>query len=302
MARQAAQFLAALRGRRPALVHANDAPSFQAVGHQARLLGIKAVTHVRFPDTDSGYRWFLGAGFSSAIFVSRSARLDAEQEAPGLFAGRSVSIYDPVSIPEPLSPEARASLRQSLDLQPSDVAVGLVGQVSEIKGIAEFVEAAALVAPRCPTVRFVVIGEDQQHHGRVRREMTERVDSLGLTSRFTFTGYRPDAPTLAGALDVTTVPSHVEPLGLSALEAMAAGTPVIASAVGGLAESVIDGETGLLVPPRDATALAAAIERLAADREARERFGTAGRARVRDQFSPERHADRLQALYDEILG
>jgi glycosyltransferase involved in cell wall biosynthesis len=302
LAWQTARILRAMRRLQPVIVHANEAPSFQAVGYQARLLRVPASTHIRFPDTAAGYQWFLGAGFTRAIFVSRAARLEAERDAPELFDGRSVSIYDPVRLPPQISASDWVELRRSLGLATTDIAIGLVGQVTEIKGTAELVEAAAIFAPRCPTARFVVIGEDLQGNGKVRREMAQRVDALGLTSRFIFAGYRADAPTLAAALDITAAPSHVEPLGLSALEAMAAGRPVVASAVGGLTESVVDGETGLLVPPRDAPALAAALERLVDDPATRARFGAAGRERVRTDFSPERHAEQLQSLFDEVAG
>jgi glycosyltransferase involved in cell wall biosynthesis len=299
---QQTRLLATMARVRPALVHANDAPSFQSAGPLARLLRIPAITHIRFPDSKAGYRWFLPARFARAIFVSTSARLEAEAEAPALFAGSSVSIYDPVESPEPMPGADRAAARASLGLAPSDLAAGLIGQVSEVKGIWDFVEAAALIAARDVPMRFVVIGDDLQTDGAVRRAMTDRVAGLGLTDRFVFTGYRPDAARLAGALDVVAAPSHVEPLGLSALEAMAAGVPVVAAAVGGLTESVVDGRTGLLVPARDPQALAGALIRLAKNPAERAAFGREARTRVREEFSLSRHAERLHALYDEVLG
>jgi glycosyltransferase involved in cell wall biosynthesis len=151
-------------------------------------------------------------------------------------------------------------------------------------------------------MRFVVIGEDLQTDGAVRRAMIAKVAGLGLTDQFIFTGYRPDAARLAGALDIVSAPSHVEPLGLSALEAMAVSVPVVAAAVGGLTESVVDGKTGLLVPARNPQALAGALIRLAQDPAERAEFGRDARSRVRSEFSLSRHAERLHALYDEVLG
>jgi glycosyltransferase involved in cell wall biosynthesis len=104
------------------------------------------------------------------------------------------------------------------------------------------------------------------------------------------------------AFDIVAVPSHVEPLGLTALEGMAASRPVVGSRVGGIAETVLDGETGLLVPARDSASLAAAIEWLADRPEARAAFGARGRQRVIDRFSIAAHVSAVQAVYDEMLG
>jgi D-inositol-3-phosphate glycosyltransferase len=98
------------------------------------------------------------------------------------------------------------------------------------------------------------------------------------------------------------VPSHREGFGVACAEAMAHGRPVVASAVGGLLDLVVDGETGLLVPPRDVPALRAALERLLADRELRRRFGEAGRERIRENFSWRAVTDATIAAYDEALS
>src|SRR5207249_2718587 len=102
----------------------------------------------------------------------------------------------------------------------------------------------------------------------------------GLSTRFRFLGFRRDAPRIVQAFDVIAVPSHVEPLGNATLEAMAAGRPVVGSRVGGLPEMVVDGETGLLVPPSNPPALAAAIERLVFDEPLRLRMSIMARQRA----------------------
>ena len=149
---------------------------------------------------------------------------------------------------------------------------------------------------------FAVVGEELRFGGRVRRDAEERVRADGLAEHVRFLGFRPDAAAISGAFDIVAVPSHAEPLGLTALEGMAAGRPVVASNVGGLRETVVHGETGLFVPPRDAPALADAIERLLQNQDERTRFGRAGRDRVTSMFSIPRHAENVQSLYDELLG
>jgi glycosyltransferase involved in cell wall biosynthesis len=112
-----------------------------------------------------------------------------------------------------------------------------------------------------------------------------RADATARGIPVRFTGFRPDVARCLAASDVAVLPSLHEGLGVAALEAMAAGRPVVASRVGGLAEVVVDGETGALVPPRDADALAAALRTLAAAPETRMRLGTAAaRARARALF------------------
>jgi glycosyltransferase involved in cell wall biosynthesis len=132
--------------------------------------------------------------------------------------------------------------------------------------------------------------------------MQARVAELGLSDRFRFLGFRPDAPRAVQAFDVVAVPSHVEPFGLAALEAMAAGRPVVASRVGGLPEIVLDGRTGVLVPPRDAAALARGIAGLLDDPALMAAMGEAGRLRASKVFSLGAHGEAMQSLYDRLIG
>ena len=284
------------------LIHANDAPSYQPGGLAARWLGCPAVTHVRFPDTRHGFEWFLKPQPAHALFVSDALKQEALAVAPTLFEGRSGVLYDGVALPPGPDAAARAALRAELGLPAAGPVVALTGQVSEIKGIWEFVEAARRIAERDASPTFAVLGDDLKGGGALRRAMEARVAELGLADRFRFLGFRPDAPRLIPAFDIVAVPSHVEPLGNATLEAMAAGVPVVGSRVGGIPEMVVDGETGLLVSPKDPVALADALHTLIADRNRAARYGSAARARAESHFSLRAHADRLQSVYDRLLG
>jgi glycosyltransferase involved in cell wall biosynthesis len=112
-----------------------------------------------------------------------------------------------------------------------------------------------------------------------------------------FAGYREDVPALIEGCDVFCLPSHAEGLPLVLLEAMARGKPVVATAVGGTPELVVDGETGLLVPPGDVGALAAALGTLLRDPVRASRLGAAGRRRVLQNFSAESASERVLGLY-----
>jgi glycosyltransferase involved in cell wall biosynthesis len=151
------------------------------------------------------------------------------------------------------------------------------GRLAPEKGVRELVQAAR-------GMRLVVAGD-----GPLREEVP---DALGFVSRDRLAE-------LYARAAVVACPSHREGFGVVCAEAMAHGRPVVASAVGGLLDLVVDGETGVLVPPRDVPALRAALERLLADRELRERLGAAGRARVRDHFSWDAVTDATLDAYEE---
>jgi glycosyltransferase involved in cell wall biosynthesis len=284
------------------LVHANDVPSFQSIGYVARHLGIPAITHVRFPDTEAGFGWFLKAGFARAVFVSGALQADAEQAAPAIFRGRSEVVHDGVRMPNLPDASGRQAIRVELGLPLDRAVVALTGQIAEIKGIWDFLEAATALASRRVPAVFAILGDDLKGHGALRREAERLVHERGLAEHVRFLGFRRDAPRLIPAFDVVAVPSHVEPLGNATLEAMAAGVPVVGSRVGGIPEMVVDGETGLLVPPRVPAALAAAMERLVHDGDAARTMGRAGRHRAAEAFGVTAHARRVEQAYDRVLS
>jgi glycosyltransferase involved in cell wall biosynthesis len=299
-ARSVASVIRAASRSRASIIHANEVPSFQPGGYAARLLGVPSVTHVRFFDRAEGYRWFLRSQFSRALFVSNDLRSSALQEAPELFEGRSDVVYDAVE-PQPVwSDEERAAARAALGLPLERTIVAITGQIAEIKGIWDFIEAARILASRGTEPFFVVLGDDLKNGGATRKAMQERVSALGLDRRFNFLGFRTDAPRIVQAFDIIAVPSHVEPLGNATLEAMAAGRPVVGSRVGGIPEMIVDGDTGTLVPPQDAAALADAVATIVLDAGMRRRMSDAARRRSIEQFSLQAHGRRLQAHYDAL--
>lgn len=138
--------------------------------------------------------------------------------------------------------------------------------------------------------------------GPERGALAAQAERLGLGAQVRFLGYRRDVGDLLAACDILVLPSRREGLGNAALEAMGAGRPVVASAVGGLAEAVIDGRTGLLVPPEDTAALGAALERLLRDEGLRGRLGAAGPSRIGEGFLPEQMVAAYERLYGEIIA
>ncbi len=156
-------------------------------------------------------------------------------------------------------------------------------------------KATALACHEAPRLRVWIAGE-----GPLRRSLEEEHRSLGLGTAVRFLGFRDDVNDLLRAADLFVVSSYLEGMGTATLDAMAAGLPVVATRVGGIPEIVESELSGLLVPPRDPGALAAAMVRLANDAALRARFGEGGRVRVRD-FSADRTEQRTRALYEEVM-
>jgi glycosyltransferase involved in cell wall biosynthesis len=175
--------------------------------------------------------------------------------------------------------------------------VGVVARLQPEKGVASFLVAAARVAPRFPRASFVVAGD-----GPLRRELVALAEDLGLGDRVRFLGFRSDASALMGALDVLVVPSLTEGSPLVTLEAMAAGVPVVASAVGGIPDQIRDGKEGLLVPPGDTGAMGEAIVALLRDPTRARTLAEAGRRRATSEFSHAVMVRRIEDVYREALG
>lgn len=147
------------------------------------------------------------------------------------------------------------------------------------------------------SARLVMVGD-----GPLRPTLEARARDLGLNGAVRFLGAVPRAASFLPHFDVFVLSSVWEGMSNSLLEAMAAGRPVVATRVGGNPEVVVDGETGLLVPPRDPRALADAVLRLLGDPALAGRLGEAARRRVESQFTLEQMVSRMQELYDQLLA
>lgn len=191
---------------------------------------------------------------------------------------------------------ARAVVRRSLDVPPDAPLVGVVGRLSRQKNPLGMVEIARQVAAQNPEVHFVWVGD-----GPLLEDAKARVRAAGLEAVFHFAGRRGDIPQVLAVLDVFALPSLWEAFPLTVLEAMAAGLPVVATAVQGVPEAVQQGETGLLVPPGDVDAFARALLSLLEASELRARLGEAARRRVSARFTRRQMLRRLFSLYTNVV-
>jgi glycosyltransferase involved in cell wall biosynthesis len=194
--------------------------------------------------------------------------------------------------PPPVDPDG---VRRSLGLEPGCPLVLFVGRLAPQKGVKDLIAAFDLLQHVRPDFRLLIAGE-----GPLREELEELASAFRLDRFVRFLGHRADVPALLAASDLLVLPSYFEGLPNVVLEAMRFRKPVVATAAPGTTEVVVDGETGILVPMHQPTALAQAIRVVLDDRELAARFGEAGRARAEAEFHVTTMVDRFAGLYEEL--
>jgi glycosyltransferase involved in cell wall biosynthesis len=294
-----------LRGARPDLVHCY-LPAANVLGPvAARLAGVPRVIVSKraLCGYKAGYRLLsrlepVGNRLADIVLVNSDAvRRDVERTESG-WAGKFRKVYNGVAPIPPWTPGERAAFRRREGI-PEEAPVALcVSNFYPYKGHSELLDAAPAVLAAFPETRFVLVGRDAGTLEETRR----RAEAGAFRGRFLFPGERADVQDFLRAADLFVHPSREEGFSNAVLEAMAAGLPVAAFAVGGVPEAVEDGVTGLLAPPRDAAALAAAVSALAGDAGRRRAMGEAGRKAASERFSIGRMTGEMSALYDSLVA
>jgi glycosyltransferase involved in cell wall biosynthesis len=175
--------------------------------------------------------------------------------------------------------------------------IGAISRLAWKKGIRHLIEATPYILESAPDAHVVIAGD-----GPLRAELEANADALGVRDRVLFLGSRADTIELMAAFDVFVLPSVVEGMSNALLEAMAVGRPVVVTDVGGNPEVVVDGETGLVVPPADPHQLAASIVKLLEAPELAAEMGAAGRRRVLEHYQIDVMTRRIEELYEELLA
>jgi glycosyltransferase involved in cell wall biosynthesis len=286
------------------LVHVNDGLSSSKAGIVAAWLSRRAcVCHVRMFFELNSFDKLFARFVDSFVFISGAIAEDTYNQ--GVSSTKGVVVHNAVELSQYTQPQDTALVREEFGWTSHQRLVGVIGRLDWWKGHEYFMEALAELAPHMPEVRGLIVGEAES--GPLNEAYFQRLQtlttSLGLTGKVVFTGFRSDIPRLMSALDVVVLSSsEPEPFGRVIIEGMAAGRPVVATAAGGVLDIIDDGETGLLVPRRDARAMAQAIAWLLSNQEKAAQIGQAARQRVKEAFTVSHHVTKIQAIYDSILN
>jgi L-malate glycosyltransferase len=310
MAAAAGGVLRTARRWRADVVHANSIRAGLIAEPVARVLRLPLVLHVRdcLPPSALTRRLQRSLAIRSAAVIAISRHVADAFDPQGVAPLLQV-IDNPFDLAR-LDPGAidRDEARSRLALGRDDWALAQIGQITPWKGQEEAIRALARIRRTHQSAVLLLVGEAKfvaaatRHDNRsYLRRLHGLVAELGLGSTVRFLGEREDVPEILRACDVALLPSWDEPFGRAVVEAMAIGTPIVATSVGGPAEIIRDGVDGLLVAPRRADLLATAICGLLEDSTRRDSIAAAGRGTAARRFGQDRHATAVTRLYREVL-
>jgi glycosyltransferase involved in cell wall biosynthesis len=281
----------------PDIIHCHSRRGGDFLGGLAATgTSIPAIISRRVDNTESP----LIAGLRYRPFCRVIAISDAIAEVlqeTGLDEDRLTVIRDAVDTDRFTGTARREAFRAEFGLSDADIVVATIAQLIPRKGHRYLVEAVAMLKDAQPNLKVIIFGQ-----GPLDTELRQQTADLGLGGTVQFAGFRDDLDDYMACLDLLVHPALAEGLGVATLKASAAGVAVVGFAAGGLSEAIADGETGLLVPPRDVEALGAAIAKLVESPDLRSELGAAGRARMQSEFSIDAMVDKHVQLYEAILS
>jgi len=295
-----------LRERRPDVVHSHLFQASRLASPVAWLCGVPLV--VETPHLREKWRkgWLKGnfaidrlvgraVDYYIAVSEANARYLISEKRLPErkivtIQNGGDLTRFDSAHIPP-------GGMRQSLDFGEKDPVLVVLARLEPQKGHEVLLRALPAVARKFPSVRLVCVGE-----GALRAELEAMARYLGIESNARFVGYQSSPADWLALADISVLPSHFEGLPIAAIESLAMAKPMVATDVDGTSEVVINGKTGLTVPPDRPEPLADAVCLLLGDAELRQRLGQAGREWVLGRFSQERQVRMTAELYRRALG
>lgn len=230
-------------------------------------------------------------------FIAVSRGLKDRLVSGGVPADGVTVIYNGISLEEIRPCKEPGAVRKKMGFLPETPLVGIVARLHAVKGHSYFLEAAREVLLQRPDVRFLIVGD-----GPYRPALEKLAGNLGINGQVVFTGFVDDVYSLMADLDLLVISSLWEGFGLTAVEAMALGVPVVATEVGGLPEVVLHGETGLLVPPANPAALARSIVWMLDHPGEASSMAEKGGKIVREKFTSTVMARRTEELYRRVAG
>lgn len=291
------------------VVHANSIRAGLAGALARRLGGPPTAIHVRdvLPEGRMSSAALAAIGRGADVLVANSAYTAARVRRARVRAPVQV-VHSPVDL-ERFDPSTldREAARAALGLNADVSTLAVIAQITPWKGQAEAVRILRSLHDDGIGARLWLVGSTKFMHAATRydnkaylRELRSLADELEVADAVEFFGEREDIPQILAGVDLLLAPSWEEPFGRSVVEAMAMGVPVVATAVGGPAEVITDGETGVLLPPRDPQRWASRVAELLVSAKAREEMGSRACAHARENFSSARHAAEMVTIYRQI--
>jgi len=296
------RFARVLKRLAPDVIHAHD-PHGVAMAGLALSFGAGASASGRLPPLVASRRvdfHLKGNSFSRwkyrqvDCFIAASEAIRHILLADGVPEDATVTVHEGIDV-DHVADAPPVDVHEAFWLPHHAPVVGNVAALVPHKGQRYLIDAAHLVVQRMPDVRFVILGE-----GELREHLERQVREHHLEKHVLLPGFRTDVLGCIKSFDLFVMSSVTEGLGTSLLDAMACARPIVATAAGGIPEIVEDGVNGLLVPPRDAHALADAMVRALNDESMRRRMGAAGLARVRERFTVERMVSQTADIYRRL--
>jgi glycosyltransferase involved in cell wall biosynthesis len=229
------------------------------------------------------------------IVVSDSLRTTLI-EGRGISSQRVVRIYNGIELHQYHPDLNETSLRNNWGIPPSAPLVGAIGRMVWQKGFEFLIHAIPEIISDIHDVRFLFVGD-----GPLKSDLERLVRQLDISHKVIFAGFRPDISRVLSAIDIHVVPSLLEGFPIMTLEAMAMAKPIVATQINGIGEQISDGEEGLLVPPKNPKALAAAVLKLVQNNELASRLGIEARRKVETYFSVERMVGETEKVYLSAL-
>lgn len=285
------------------LVHTNALKSHLLAGLAARFPRRPLVWHVRDILTEPGARdWLLSAARALRPYVIAISEAVAEQFAPLRDRLQVRVIYNGVPLERFAPGPPPAGLRAELGLREDDEVIAVVGRLTPWKGHETLLEAVRLIRAGHPRARLLVVGAVAFWEQAYEEQLKQKARELAVDDITVWTGFRSDVADILRLCDVFVLPSVNEPFGRALIEAMAVGKPVIGTRSGGVPEVVKEGQSGLLVEPRNPAALAVTLDRLLGEPSLAADMGHGALERANRYFCVKRAAREVQEVYQELLG
>lgn len=297
-----------LRGSDYALVHTHTSKAGLVGRVAARLAGCRVIVH-----TVHGFAFHEGSSTLAVqcfSFLERIAAMLCDSIVTVSMFHRDWALKLGIGNPDKvtaipngiaeeriLPDESSSAVKKSLSAGSGSLTILATGRLAPQKGLEYLLRAVPLLAERMPVPFRIVLAGD----GPLRPELESLVAGLGVSDKVLFLGFRHDVGNLLTSCDLVVLPSLWEGLSISLLEAMAAGRPVITTFIGSNREATRDGEAALLVPPKDAAALAAAIVKLSTDRVYAEQLAARGREIYRSSYTEQLMVEKYRELYEQLL-